>query len=137
MIGVVIVAHGGLAAELLAATEHVLGRQDGMRAVPIGPEDDRSAKIAEIAEAIRSVDHGDGVAVVTDMFGGSPANLSLLACEGPGRQVLSGANLPMLVKLTRMRSAPLSQAVHAAHSAGLKYMGLHRPATDEKGASHG
>lgn len=134
MIGVVIVAHGGLAAELLAATEHVLGRQDGMRAVPIGPEDDRAAKVSEIAQAIMAVDHGHGVVVVTDMFGGSPANLSLMACTGGNRCLLSGANLPMLVKLTRMRGASLTDAVEAARHAGRKYMGQHIPPKDEKGA---
>ena len=101
MIGIVIVAHGGLAAEYLAAVEHVVGRQQGVRAVTIEADCDRTDKEAEICAAADGVDQGQGVVVVTDMFGGSPSNLSLMACRCDNRRILYGANLPMLVKLAK------------------------------------
>ena len=122
MIGIVIVAHGGLAQEYLAAVEHVVGKQSGMRAISIEPDHDRSAKQAEICAAADSVDTGGGVVVVTDMFGGSPSNLSLLACNPSDRKILYGANLPMLSKLAKTRHKPLSTAVDAALAAGRKYI---------------
>ncbi len=122
MIGIVIVAHGGLAQEYLAAVEHVVGKQSGMRAISIEPDHDRSAKQAEICAAADSVDTGSGVVVVTDMFGGSPSNLSLLACNPIDRKILYGANLPMLIKLAKTRHKPLSTAVTAALAAGRKYI---------------
>ena len=88
MIGVVIVAHGGLANEYLAAIEHVVGKQDGIRAISIAAECDRTAKQTEICDAANSVDMGDGVIVVVDMFGGSPANLSMMACAETKRKIL-------------------------------------------------
>lgn len=133
MIGIVIVAHGGLAAEYLSAVEHVLGRQDGMRAVAIGAEDDRAAKQAEICDAADGVDRGDGVVIVTDMFGGSPSNLSLMACQPEDRRILYGANLPMLVKLTKSRRLSVDAAVEAARSAGRKYIDSHHPAARTRG----
>lgn len=122
MIGIVIVAHGGLAAEYLAAVEHVVGKQTGMRAVAIAPNDDRIAKQAEICDAADAVDKGDGVVIVTDLFGGSPSNLSLLACSPQNRRILYGANLPMLVKLAKSRRDPVPVAVEAALQAGRKYI---------------
>ncbi|MGI9389394.1 MAG: PTS sugar transporter subunit IIA [Boseongicola sp.] len=122
MIGIVIVAHGGLAQEYLAAVEHVVGKQSGMRAVSIAPDHDRTAKQAEICAAADGVDTGEGVVVVTDMFGGSPSNLSLLACSPNDRKILYGANLPMLVKLAKSRGKPLAQAVEAAMDSGRKYI---------------
>ena len=122
MIGVVIVAHGGLARELLATVEHVLGRQAGMRAISIGVNDDRQVKTAEIRRAADAVDQGDGVVVVTDMFGGSPSNLSLPACSGARRRILYGANLPMLIKLAKSRNKPLPMAIALALDAGRKYI---------------
>lgn len=122
MIGIVIVAHGGLAKEYLAAVEHVLGRQSGIRAISIGAEDDRAAKQAEICDAADAVDVGDGVVVVTDMFGGSPSNLSLRACGPTDRRILYGANLPMLVKLAKSRTRSVPDAVRAATEAGRKYI---------------
>ncbi|MEX5728431.1 PTS system mannose-specific IIA component [Rhodovulum iodosum] len=122
MIGIVIVAHGGLAREYLAAVEHVVGKQAGMRAVSIEPDDDRAAKQAEICGAADAVDAGDGVVVVTDMFGGSPSNLSILACVPEDRVILYGANLPMLIKLAKSRRLPLKQAAANALSAGRKYI---------------
>jgi PTS system mannose-specific IIA component len=122
MIGVVIVAHGGLAREYLAAVEHVVGHQDGVRAIAIGPEDDRASKQREICDAADAVDQGDGVVVVTDMFGGSPSNLSLRACGPSNRRILYGANLPLLIKLAKSRHKPVADAVTAAMEAGRKYI---------------
>lgn len=127
MIGVVIVAHGGLAAEYLSVVEHVLGSQDGMAAVSIGPEDDRTSKQTQIRATAATVERGDGVVIVTDMYGGSPSNLSVMACTDGERRVLFGANLPMLVKLTKSRHLPLDQAVKLALEAGRKYLGCHYP----------
>ncbi|MBJ2152554.1 PTS fructose transporter subunit IIA [Pseudomonas sp. GX19020] len=122
MIGIVIVAHGGLAREYLSAVEHVVGKQDGMIAIAIEDDHDRNAKQAEIIAAANSVDSGEGVVVVTDMFGGSPSNLSLPACTASGRRILYGANLPMLIKLAKSRDIPVPEAVAAALDAGRKYI---------------
>lgn len=122
MIGIVIVAHGGLAREYLAAVEHVVGRQTGVRTVSIEPDHDRGRKQAEICAAADSVDAGDGVVVVTDMFGGSPSNLALLACNPLNRRILYGANLPMLIKLAKSRHLSVPDAVAAATRAGRKYI---------------
>ena len=122
MIGVVIVAHGGLAGEYLKAIEHVVGRQPGIRAIAIEADHDRTAKENEICTAADDVDTGDGVVVVTDLFGGSPSNLSLLACRPTNRRILYGANLPMLIKLAKSRQLDVSAAVRAALDAGKKYI---------------
>ncbi len=122
MIGIVIVAHGGLAKEYLAAVEHVVGVQPGVRAITILPEDDRALKQLEICDAADAVDEGDGVVVVTDMFGGSPSNLSLRACGPSNRRILYGANLPMLIKLAKSRRKSVPDAVAAAMDAGRKYI---------------
>ncbi len=122
MIGIVIVAHGGLAREYLLAVEHVVGKQDGVRAIAIEDDHDRLAKQAEICDAADSVDAGQGVVLVTDMFGGSPSNLSLPACATSGRRILYGANLPMLIKLAKSRDMPVPEAVAAALDAGRKYI---------------
>lgn len=122
MIGIVIVAHGGLAKEYLSAVEHVVGRQEGMQAITIEDDHDRAAKQREICAAADAVDHGDGVVVVTDMFGGSPSNLSLLACSTGGRRIIYGANLPMLIKLAKSRDLAMPDAVSAALDAGRKYI---------------
>ncbi|WP_295530142.1 PTS fructose transporter subunit IIA [uncultured Thioclava sp.] len=122
MIGIVIVAHGGLAREYLAAVEHVVGPQDGIRAITIEDDHDRARKQAEIRDAADAVDLGEGVVVVTDMFGGSPSNLSLLACEQNGREIIYGANLPLLIKLAKSRSLNVHAAVEAALDAGRKYI---------------
>ena len=125
MIGIVIVAHGGLAREYLAAVEHVVGKQEGIVAITIGAEVDRAAKQAEICAAADAVDAGDGVVVVTDMFGGSPSNLSLRACAVQDRRILYGANLPMLIKLAKSRHKPVGDAVSAAIDAAHKYINSH------------
>lgn len=121
MIGIVIVAHGGLAREYLAAVEHVVGRQQGVRAISVERDDDLDAKRAEITEAAREVDRGAGVAIVTDMFGGTPSNLSILACRSGDRRMLYGANLPMLIKLAKSRDKPLPDAARDAIYAARKY----------------
>ena len=123
MIGIVIVAHGGLAREYLHAVEYVVGPQQGMRAIAIEDIHDRVKKQAEIEDATDAVDQGNGVVVVTDMFGGSPSNLSRMACEGGSeRRIIYGANLPMLIKLAKSRDLPLPDAVAAALDAGRKYI---------------
>ncbi|NRB35218.1 MAG: PTS fructose transporter subunit IIA [Rhodobacteraceae bacterium] len=126
MIGIVIVAHGGLAREYLSAVEHVLGRQQGIRAITIEADHDRDDKKAEISAAADAVDDGDGVVVVTDLFGGSPSNLSLPACMAENRLILYGANLPLLLKLAKSRRLPLERAVDVAMDAGRKYIDARR-----------
>jgi len=122
VIGIVIVAHGGLAKEYLAAVEHVVGKQTAVRTIAIASECDRQNKQAEISAAADEVDQGDGVIIVTDMFGGSPSNLSLGACCKKDRKILFGANLPMLVKLAKSRKKSIDEAVTASLNAGRKYI---------------
>lgn len=122
MIGIVIVAHGGLAKEYLAAMQHVVGPQPGLVAIAIEADHDRDAKQAEICRAADEVDVGDGVVIVTDLFGGSPSNLSLRACAPQDRRILYGANLPMLIKLAKSRHLPVADAVRQAMEAGRKYI---------------
>ncbi len=122
MIGIVIVAHGGLAQEYLLAIEHVVGTQQGIRAITIKAECNRDAKQDEICLAANDVDTGNGVVVVTDMFGGSPSNLSLRACTPENRRIVYGANLPMLIKLAKSRHLAVPDAVKAALDAGRKYI---------------
>ncbi len=122
MIGIVIVAHGGLATEYKAAVEHVVGAQSGIVAVTIRADCDRDEKRAEICQAVDGVDCGSGVVIVTDMFGGSPSNLSLSACNCANRRVLYGANLPLLVKLSKCREKTVPEAIAKAINAGRKYM---------------
>lgn len=122
MIGIVIVAHGGLAAEYLAAVEHVVGPIKQVRAIAIAADYNKARKAAEIAQAADEVDTGDGVIVVVDMFGSSPSNLSIPACAEKNRKILYGANLPMLVKLAKSRQLDLDAASSAAMAAGRKYI---------------
>ncbi|MBB4173179.1 PTS sugar transporter subunit IIA [Sulfitobacter noctilucicola] len=122
MIGIVIVAHGGLAQEYLAAIEHVVGAQTGVQAISIQADHDRAEKQDEICDAADSVDQGSGVIIVTDLFGGSPSNLSLRACQPEDRRIIYGANLPMLIKLAKSRQLDLPDAVRAALAAGKKYI---------------
>jgi mannose PTS system EIIA component len=122
LIGIVIVAHGGLANEYLAAMEHVVGKQPGIRTISIEADHDRDQKQQEIKAAADDVDTGDGVVLVTDMFGGSPSNLSIPACNAADRKIVYGANLPMLVKLAKSRHCTVPVAVKAALEAGRKYI---------------
>ena len=128
-----IVAHGSLACEYLAAIEHVVGKQSGIRAISIKPDHDRSAKEKEICAAADSVDVTDGVIIVTDMFGGSPSNLSLLACSPAKRRILYGANLPMLIKLAKSRNLDVDTAVESAKMAGRKYIDSYNSVPGETG----
>ena len=122
MIGIVIVAHGGLAREYVAAVEHVVGKQSALVAISIEPNHDREEKQIEICAAADDVDMGDGVVVVTDLFGGSPSNLSLRACKPQNRRIVYGANLPMLLKLAKSRHLDVDDAVRVALTAGKKYI---------------
>ena len=123
MIGIVIVAHGGLAREYLLAMEHVVGKSPGTAAVSIGVDDDCTVKQAEVDAAVKAVDQGEGVVVVTDMFGSTPSNLAMGACRKKAdRRILYGANLPLLVKLAKARHKPLNDAVASALTAGRKYI---------------
>ncbi len=123
MIGLVLVTHGRLAHELRAALEHIVGPQERVRAVAIGPEDDIEDRRAEILAAVEEVDAGAGVILLTDMFGGTPSNLAMSVLERPGVEVVAGVNLPMLVKLARVReSLDLAAAAEEAMKAGRKYI---------------
>ncbi len=123
MIGLVLVTHGRLAHELRAALEHIVGPQERIRAVAIGPEDDIEERRAEILAAVEEVDAGAGVILLTDMFGGTPSNLAMSVLERPGVEVVAGVNLPMLVKLARVReSLDLAAAAEEAMQAGRKYI---------------
>lgn len=127
MIGIVIVAHGGLAREYLAAVEHVVGAQPGIAAIAIEANHDRGDKQSEICQAADDVDQGSGVVIVTDLFGGSPSNLSLRACAPDNRRILYGANLPLLLKLTKSRDLSVADAVRHATEAGRKYIDSQNP----------
>ena len=123
MIGIVLVTHGRLAVEFRAALEHVVGAQQQIESVTIGPDDDVERRRQDIIEAVRQVDSGDGVVILTDMFGGTPSNLSISVMNQPRVEVLAGINLPMLVKLAKVRAeAPLAEAVAQAQEAGRKYI---------------
>ncbi len=130
MIGIVIVAHGGLAREYLRAIEHVVGPQTGARAITIEGDHDREAKESEICIAANEVDTGEGVVIVVDLFGGSPSNLSLKACTPENRRILYGANLPMLLKLAKSRHLTVPEAVRAALGAGRKYLDSYNVTTE-------
>jgi len=124
MIGMVLVTHGPLAEELRHAMEHVVGPQQGVETVCIGPDDDMEHTRADIRRSIEAVDQGDGVVVLTDMFGGTPSNLAMqIAGTDRPVEVLAGVNLPLLVKLAKVRgSEPLAEAVDHAKAAGRKYI---------------
>jgi PTS system mannose-specific IIA component len=125
MIGVVVVTHGRLAEEFIAATEHVVGKQKGMRAICIGPEDDMEQRRQEILQAINEVDTGAGAIVLTDMFGGTPSNLAISTMERANVEVIAGVNLPMLIKLASVRqNGSIATAVAAAQDAGRKYINV-------------
>ena len=123
MIGMVLVTHGRLAAEFVAALEHVVGPQAQIAAVCIGPDDDMEQRRQDILRSVAAVDTGDGAVLLTDMFGGTPSNLAISMMERKGVEVIAGVNLPMLVKLAKVRSSqPLASAVHCAEEAGRKYI---------------
>ena len=123
MIGMVLVTHGHLATEFRAALEHVVGPQKQIAAISIGPEDDMERRRGDIIEAIREADSGEGVVLLTDMFGGTPSNLAISVMDGGKVEVLAGVTLPMLIKLASVRDTqPLEQAVLQAQDAGRKYV---------------
>ncbi|HTJ02968.1 MAG TPA: PTS sugar transporter subunit IIA [Methylovirgula sp.] len=123
MIGMVLVAHGHLATEFRAALEHVVGPQKQIAHVSIGPEDDMEQRRQDIIDAVKAVDSGVGVVVLTDMFGGTPSNLAISVMNGGKIEVIAGINLPMLIKLASVRDAGnLEQAVAQAQEAGRKYI---------------
>ncbi len=125
MIGMVLVTHGRLAAEFVAAMEHVVGAQDAVRIVCIGPDDDMEKRRTEILDAVHEVESGSGVIVLTDMFGGTPSNLALSIMDQGKIEVVAGTNLPMLIKLASLRSsANLEDAIEAAQEAGRKYINV-------------
>jgi mannose PTS system EIIA component len=123
MIGLVLVTHGRLALEFRAALEHVVGPQKQVETVMIGPDDDVEQRRRDIIEAVKRVDSGDGVAIFTDMFGGTPSNLAISCMGLPKVEVVAGINLPMLIKFAKVRGlCPLSQVVAQAQEAGRKYI---------------
>ncbi|MDP9196558.1 MAG: PTS sugar transporter subunit IIA [Pseudomonadota bacterium] len=125
MIGMVLVTHGRLAADFLAALQHVVGEQKQAAAVCIAPEDDMNRRREEILECIRTVDSGAGVVILTDMFGGTPSNLAISLMDQANVEVLAGINLPMLIKLAGVRATePLERAVASACEAGRKYINV-------------
>jgi mannose PTS system EIIA component len=125
MIGLVIVTHGGLAREFLAALEHVVGPQVQLETISIAPDDDVETRRQDILAAVRRVDTGAGVALLTDMFGGTPSNLAISILDVANVEVIAGVNLPMLVKLASVRGdVPLAKAVDLAKEAGRKYISV-------------
>lgn len=125
MIGLVVVTHGRLAEEFLSAAEHVVGPQEQIRAVSIGPDDDMEKRRTDILDAATGVDTGEGVIILTDMFGGTPSNLAIAVMEKANAEVVAGVNLPMLIKLATVRADnDLQAAVKAAHEAGRKYINV-------------
>jgi mannose PTS system EIIA component len=125
MIGLVLVTHGRLAEEFVAAMEHVVGAQASVQSVCIGADDDMESRRQDIAAAAAAVDDGDGVVLLTDMFGGTPSNLAISLMGKPNIEVIAGINLPMLIKLATVRkSMGLSDAVNAAQDAGRKYISV-------------
>jgi PTS system mannose-specific IIA component len=123
MIGMILVTHGRLAEEFVHAMEHVVGAQEAVATVCIGPSDDMEKRRKEIAAAIRAVDSGDGVVVLTDLFGGTPSNLAISLLEVGRVEVIAGINLPMLIRLAGARKAmSVTDAVRAARDAGRTYI---------------
>jgi PTS system mannose-specific IIA component len=123
MIGLVLVTHGRLAEEFVTAMEHVVGKQDAIATIAIGPDDDMEARRADIANAVAAVDDGSGVILLTDLFGGTPSNLAISLMEKGRFEVIAGINLPMLIRLGSARSKmKVVDAVAAAREAGRKYI---------------
>jgi len=125
MIGMLLVTHGRLADELIAALEHVVGPQANVTTVCIGPDDDMELRRAEILNSAAKADEGDGVVLLTDMFGGTPSNLAISIMDKANVEVIAGVNLPMLIKLASVRKTdPLIDAVESAQEAGRKYINI-------------
>jgi PTS system mannose-specific IIA component len=125
MIGLVLVTHGSLAQEFVRALEHVVGAQKQVAAISIGPEDDMEERRREILSAVSDVDKGDGVVLLTDMFGGTPSNLAISIMDKAKVEVIAGVNLPMLIKLASVRrGTPLAEAVALAQDAGRRFINV-------------
>ncbi|MCB9992668.1 MAG: PTS sugar transporter subunit IIA [Hyphomicrobiaceae bacterium] len=125
MIGMVLVTHGRLAVEFKSALEHVVGPQEQCETVCIGPDDDMEERRQNILDAVHEADSGEGVVILTDMFGGTPSNLAISVMEGLSVEVIAGVNLPMLVKLARVRNdVTMRDAVREAQDAGRKYINV-------------
>jgi mannose PTS system EIIA component len=125
MIGLVLVTHGRLATEFIAALEHVVGPQQRVAAVCIGAEDDMEQRRRDILDSVAKVEEGDGVVLLTDMFGGTPSNLAISVLDRANVEVIAGVNLPMLIKLASVRgSTKLPVAVMQAQEAGRKYINV-------------
>ena len=125
MIGMVLVTHGRLADEFIAATEHVVGAQEQIRAICIGPDDDMEQRRQDILKAVETANSGQGVVLLTDMFGGTPSNLAISVMDGKTVEVVAGVNLPMLIKLASVRAdRSLADAVDEARQAGQKYISV-------------
>ena len=125
MIGLVLVTHGRLADEFRLAVEHVVGPQDNFETVAIGADDDMEQRRRDIVEAVRRVDTGAGVILLTDMFGGTPSNLAISVMEAGRIEVIAGMNLPMLIKLSSVRKSDnMVAALDEAQSAGRKYINV-------------
>ncbi len=123
MIGMILVTHGRLAEEFVRAMEHVVGRQEGVATVCIGPNDDVEARRKEIADAIEQVDTGEGAVILTDLFGGTPSNLAISLMQEGRVEVIAGINLPMLIRLAGARKKmKIAEAVRAARDAGRNYI---------------
>ena len=125
MIGMVLVTHGRLAIEFIAALEHVVGPQENVRSVSIGPDDDMEQRRKEILDGVAEVDDGGGVVLLTDMFGGTPSNLAISVLDQGRIEVVAGVNLPMLIKLASLRGKEsLATVITEAQAAGRKYINV-------------
>lgn len=125
MIGVVVVSHGDLSVELVKAAEHVVGKQEQMTPISIGPDDDMTIRREDILAACQKADTGEGVIILTDMFGGTPSNLAISIMERGNFEVIAGANLPMLIKLAEVRKTQsIARAAFAAQDAARKYIAV-------------
>ena len=125
MIGIVVVTHGGLAGELVAATEHVVGPLAACASISIGADDDMETRRGDIRAAVKSVDQGQGVVILTDMFGGTPSNLAISVMKAGAVEVIAGVNLPMLIKLSSVRDGDdMAAALAEAQIAGRKYINV-------------
>ena len=134
MIGMVLVTHGRLAAEFIDALEHILGPQENVAAICIGPDDDMEQRREDILRSVADVDDGDGVVVLTDMFGGTPSNLAISIMKEAKVEVIAGVNLPMLIKLSDMRDGhSMAEAVEQAQESGRKYINVASSLLGEKG----
>lgn len=125
LVGLVLVTHGNLALEFISAMQHVVGKQEKVSAVCIGPEDDMEMRRQEILDKVGEVDSGAGVVVLTDMFGGTPSNLAISIMDRANVEIIAGVNLPMLIKIATLRKEKnLKETVSGAQEAGKKYINV-------------